>query len=120
MRIIDADKLELDYDWSEYETDDGQVITNGYQAYSEEQIENAPTIEAIPKADYENRLKADMVAMLEELNLQIEGLFYRQRPFTWDDTGEKGMMDIRPSYDDICFLIQQKINALKEQTNENS
>jgi len=35
-------------------------------------IENAPTVEAIPKADYENRLKADMVAMLTEIQLEIE------------------------------------------------
>lgn len=70
------------------------------------------------KATYETRLKADMVAMLEDLNSQIEKIFYRQRPFTWDDTGEKGMMDIRPSYDDICSLIQQKINTLKEQNND--
>lgn len=29
-------------------------------------------VEAIPKADYEARLKADMVAMLEDLDLQID------------------------------------------------
>lgn len=28
-----------------------------------EDIQNLPTVEAIPKADYENRLKADMVAV---------------------------------------------------------
>ena len=30
------------------------------------------TVEAIHKADYENRLKADMVAMLQDLDLQID------------------------------------------------
>ncbi|MBO7450418.1 MAG: hypothetical protein J6U54_08610 [Clostridiales bacterium] len=31
----------------------------------------APTVEAIPKADYEARLKADMVAILEELTKEM-------------------------------------------------
>ena len=31
-----------------------------------------PTVEAIPKEQYEARLKADMVAMLEDLDLQID------------------------------------------------
>ena len=54
---------------------------------------------AIPKADYENRLKADLVAMLIRLNNEID--------------------DLR-AYDDIetvdkCEeIIQQKINKLKE------
>lgn len=43
-RLIDADELELDYDWSEYETDTGQLIVNGYQAYSSTQVESAPII----------------------------------------------------------------------------
>ena len=32
----------------------------------------APTVEAIPKDQYEARLKADMVAILEDLDLQID------------------------------------------------
>mgnify|MGYP003315269641 CR=1 FL=1 len=40
-RLIDADKLEADYDWCEYE---GGDIVIGYQAYSTEQIDHAPTI----------------------------------------------------------------------------
>lgn len=35
-------------------------------------INNAPPAEAISKADYNARLKADMVAMLEDLDLQID------------------------------------------------
>ena len=60
------------------------------------------------KADYENRLKADMVAMLEELKKEIE---------------ENGIVDFEETYvdDGECIisvsecnrLIQQKINALK-------
>lgn len=32
----------------------------------------APTVETIPKEQYEARLKADIVAMLEDLDLQID------------------------------------------------
>ena len=60
-----------------------------------------PTVEAIPKADYENRLKADMVAMLTEIQLEVHEL--------WDND---------PSYiegvHDSEMVIQQKINSLKE------
>lgn len=53
------------------------------------------------QADYENRLKADMVAMLTEIQLEIEEF----------------MGTISPNYDeaaqDISKVIQQKINSLK-------
>jgi hypothetical protein len=65
-RLIDADKIqfsEIDEIGGEYEP---------YLGCSKSQIDNLPTVEAIPKADYENRLKADMVAMLTELQAVIE------------------------------------------------
>lgn len=40
MRLIDADKLELNAEWDDY--------YDGFTAYSEFSIDNAPTIEAIP------------------------------------------------------------------------
>lgn len=52
-------------------------------------------VEAIPNADYENRLKADMVAMLTEIQLEIEEL-----PMYYDPL-------------DISDLIRQKIDTLK-------
>ena len=65
----------------------------------------------IPKADYEARLKADMVAMLEE----IESMF-------WELT--KNKYDMQILYEkaddfeaDFNSFIQQKINALKENDN---
>lgn len=61
-----------------------------------------PTVEAIPKADYKTRLKADLVAMLEDLNLEIDEMFARRIDYTVDK---------------IQDLIQQKINSLKEYTN---
>jgi len=64
-----------------------------------------PTVEAIPKADYENRLKADMVAMLEELQLEIEEL---DNPLDYDFEGYNQCAV------DCEKLIQQKISSLKE------
>jgi FtsZ-binding cell division protein ZapB len=61
-------------------------------------IEDTPTIEAIPKDQYEARLKADMVAMLTEIQLEIEEL----------DTPNNGS-----AYMDCVEIIQQKIDALK-------
>ena len=54
------------------------------------------------KADYENRLKADMVAMFTELQLEIEEM----------DSG-CGWEGYRPTAQ-VIGLVQQKINALKE------
>lgn len=58
------------------------------------------TVEAIPKDEYENRLRADMVAMLTEIQLEIEelDLFGDE----WSD-----------SLDACNDIIQQKINELK-------
>ena len=62
------------------------------------------------QADYENRLKADMVAMLTELQLEIEEM---ENPYTTRVSGcaqggfERGARESQN-------LIQQKINSLKE------
>ena len=61
----------------------------------------APTVEAIPKADYKNRLKADLVAILTEIQMEIEEL---------DPSGDEWS----DSLDACSDIIQQKINALKE------
>ena len=57
----------------------------------------APTVEAIPKDQYEARLKADMVAMLEEFDLELS---------EYEDADL-----IRVEY--IRQDIKEKINALK-------
>ena len=71
-----------------------------------EELENAPTVEAIPKADYENRLKADLVAMLTELQLEIEEKF-NDRPFSYNHHQRTEF------YRDIDEVIQQRINDLR-------
>ena len=100
-RLIDADELKKDYphdsDW-EY-----PVNTNEYVC---ESIDNAPTVEAIPKADYENRLKADLVAMLTKIQLEIEDLYFPQ-------TYPKYMEGRSDCLEEIKEIIQQKINSLE-------
>lgn len=59
-------------------------------------------VEAIPKDQYEQRLKADMVAMLTELQISIQELSGCSCECS------DGIVD---SVDD---LIQERINALKE------
>lgn len=63
-------------------------------------MDNMPIIEAIPKADYETRLKADMVAVLKELQLEIEEI---------ETGGDAWELAIK---DNCNAVIQQKINAL--------
>lgn len=76
-----------------------------------------PTVEAIPKADYETRLKADMVAMLTDIQMEIadnvESIIghydastpERKRPLCKSARNE--------GRTECIDVIQQKINALK-------
>ena len=64
-------------------------------------------IEAIPKAEYEARLKADMVAMLTDIQLEIEELDLKDSVPDY----QKGAEETREY---IADLIQQKIDALKD------
>lgn len=81
------------------------------QASILEQVRQKAWVEAYDsfKKDYENRLKADLVAMLEELYMEIEEL---DNPLDYDFEG----------YDtcvvDCEKLIQEKINALGGGENE--
>ena len=89
-RLIDADKL------NRKDVNCANVPMNF--------IDTAPTVEAIPKADYEARLKADMVAMLEELKEQVREMhedFFETEHFD-EAYGVSNSMDI----------IQEKINAM--------
>ena len=61
----------------------------------------------IPKADYENRLKADLVAMLTELQLEIEESesLCNECDYAIDDCTSRAKVN---------NIIQQEINSLKE------
>jgi len=65
------------------------------------------------EADYENRLKADLKAILVELQLEIEEI----KPLkpTDDEDWQYGCFHGLKLMQDKCLkLIQQKINSLKE------
>ena len=67
----------------------------------------APTVEAISKADYEARLRADLKAILVELQLEIEEL----KSYESADGQDLVMLA------DIGILFNQKIDALKGENN---
>ena len=64
-------------------------------------IENAPTVQAIPKADYETRLKADMVAMLTEILTDFDN-----------------QIEPNSTRIDCESIIEQKIQALEAETED--
>ncbi len=88
MRLINADKLFPDV-----------MKVDGSMAISQGQLAHAHTVEAIPKDQYEARLKADLVAMLNEFDLEL----YEK----YEDTDLIKVKHIRQA-------IQQKIDKLKE------
>ena len=64
-------------------------------------------VEAIPKADYETHLKADLKAILVELQLEIQEA-YCEVENDYDRGRNYGLFM-------TTEIIQQKINAIKEQ-----
>ena len=95
-RLIDGDELLRHKTWI-----NGPSGDSIYDVVFCDEIEEAPTVEAIPKADYKNRLRADLKAILVELQLEMEELEEEA------DIGKVVMIG------DIDRLIQQKINELK-------
>lgn len=69
--------------------------------------------EYISKADYEARLKADMVAMLEEIQMEVMELPVH----VVSNIGSIIHMEIAPSAEDVYELIQQKIDKLRGENN---
>ena len=80
--------------------DYGEVLEHtDYCIYTEiaDVVINADVVEAIPKDQYEARLKADLETTLTDLKLEIE----------------ETEVDVDYAQLYYCKLIQQKINALK-------
>ena len=99
-RMIDADVLREEvcsWGMNDYEPSD---FTDA--------IDDAPTVEAIPKADYENRLKADMAAMLTDFLMDIE----ENTSINSDDSHERNGKRLMRT--EIIGMFEQKINSLKE------
>lgn len=98
-RLIDADEVKKKYPIME--NDFGMVINERLH----KGLDEIPTVEAISKADYEARLKADMVAMLTDIQISVAEL-----DFSWMCDYADGDCIKRYAVVDI---IQEKINALK-------
>ena len=99
-RMIDADALREEvcsWGMNDYEPSD---FTDA--------IDDAPTVEAIPKADYENRLKADLAAMLTDFLMEIE----ENTSINSDDSHERNGKRLMRT--EIIGMFEQKINSLKE------
>ena len=71
-----------------------------------------PTVEAIPKEQYENRLKADLKAILEDLRLKFEE--YEPK---WVENDEQAVASCR-TWEDLDGIIQQKIDAMRKINHE--
>ena len=99
-RLIDADAVKKKYPLME--NDFGMIFNEGIH----KAIDSMPTVEAIPKTEYEARLKADLKAILTELQLEIEEMQSRE---VWCDYATDNCID-RCGVDAI---IRLKINELK-------
>ena len=103
MRAIDADRLQKQFD--------EKSINPNYRVNMhniKSIISNAPTVDAIPRSNYENRLKADMVAMLEELKSEFEENVLADDPNT--------LLPFLQARETCIAIIQQKINSLKAES----
>lgn len=94
-RLIDIDVL-FDYFGND-------AINETTRSNIEYFVSEKGTVEAIPKADYEARLKADMVVMLTDIQLKVEEI-KTQSGFdeSWDGAVKE-----------CSKVIKQKINELK-------
>ena len=109
-RLIDADKLNKKKKYL-FKTESGAFPKSEWFIKADN-LFLAPTVEAIPKDQYEARLKADMVAMLEELKKEIIELPFPQREPEYMQGYSYCQMNI------MDYVIQQKINELKGANNE--
>ena len=98
MGLIDSKKaIKALTHWETEATDEEIIYT----------INNLPTVEAIPKDQYEARLKADMVAMLTDLHLKMEELGDDLYPTEDWDYGYKSGVE------DMIQLLDERIDKLK-------
>ena len=73
---------------------------------------DCPLVEAIPKAEYEARLKADMKAILTEIKLKIAEKSYYDTSIigNYEDEVRISLVEL----DDVNDIIQNKIDTLEE------
>ena len=112
MRIIDADRLKdiLEYGiLCNVPADAVNTKEEKWNDWVQEIVDKAPTVEAIPKADYETRLKADLEAILVEIKLEIEEMSSLCTEIHGDEWNEINTVHSQ----DVLSLIQEKIDALR-------
>ena len=80
-----------------------KFYSNNMAKIANEILNTVPTVEAIPKDQYEARLRADMMAMLTDIKKEIDNMSCR-----YIDNAH-----YVKEYD-VSDLIQEKINDLKE------
>jgi hypothetical protein len=99
-RLIDCNDV---YNVIQITTDNFGVAKKVVEDNMLTMLSKIETVEAIPKADYEARLKADMVEMLEDLRLDFQ------------EAELAGELDNKELIfaDEADDLIQQKINELE-------
>ena len=128
-RLIDADKVIEDMQYYYDDCEQTSVYTRlGFET-AMEVVKDAPTVEAIPKADYEARLKADMMAMLEELiseAIELEDPKYilemSELPLDVDGTTlpleTYAMQCYCRGGEEVIDIIEKKIGELREGVKE--
>ena len=92
-------------DWERFPMNANVLTSSAFGAWLLRRDERRD--KAILKADYENRLKADMVAMFEELQKEIDAM-----PCLYTD------YSFYVKEFDVSNLIQEKINALKAESED--
>ena len=90
------------------EIDKQLIFEMGYNSGFKEGIKGS-----IPKDQYEQRLKADLIAMLIELRSEIENYPMPQREpdYMWGFSDSRGEI--------LDYVLEPKINALKENEDAN-
>lgn len=79
---------------------------------SDKRDADCPLVEAIPKDQYEARLKADMIAMLEDLKSGIEEEKQDTKHLHYDEL--ENAESYNNGIDNCIDSIQQKIDELRE------
>lgn len=97
-----------------------QISNDPREAFTKHQVwllvsehnKTVPTVEAIPKSEYEARLKADLEAILVELQLEIEEIEIDNNvPSSFEPVSKTSAF-----YEGVSAsskVIQEKINSLK-------
>lgn len=101
MRLIDIENI--DY----VRLEDSLHCLEHHKGDEVECVICAPTVETIPKDQYEARLKANMVAMLTDLHLKMEELGDDLDPTEDWDYGYKSGVE------DMIQLLDERIDKLK-------